>query len=64
MLQPDDTYSDYYVVEDEEANVYEQRFTGLLQGLHAKSGQTVEEFRQWVLRASWVDIPALQVVES
>jgi len=63
VFEPDDRFSDYAEVEDEETEVYEQRLSGLLESLHSKSGQTVEEFRLWMVRASWVDVPALQVVE-
>ncbi|WP_235389450.1 hypothetical protein [Pseudomonas syringae] len=64
MFDPDDVFADYAVDDDEENEIHEQRLSGLLAGLHAKSGQTVEEFRLWMFRADWVDVPALQVVES
>ncbi|KPB52351.1 Uncharacterized protein AC512_5320 [Pseudomonas savastanoi pv. phaseolicola] len=65
MFDPDDLFGDYAeIADDEMGEVQEQRLSGLLAGLHAKSGQTVEEFRLWMFRAAWVDIPVLQTVES
>lgn len=64
VFDPDDGCSDYEVVDDEENQLHEQRLSGLLARLHAKSGQTVEDFRLWMFRADWVDVPALEVVES
>jgi hypothetical protein len=63
VFTPHDHCSDYAEDEDEETGeIQEQRLSGLLAGLHAKSGQTVEEFRLWMIRANWVDVPALVVV--
>lgn len=65
VFDPDDLFGDYAeIADDEMGEVQEQRLSGLLAGLHAKSGQTVEEFRLWMFRAAWVDIPVLQTVES
>lgn len=64
VFNPDDRFSDYEEFDDEQLKVHEQRLSGLLAGLHAKSGQTVEEFRAWMFRAEWADVPALQFVES
>ncbi|TES71926.1 hypothetical protein [Pseudomonas syringae group genomosp. 3] len=64
VFNPEDVFADYAVDDDEENDIHEPRLSGLLAGLHAKSGQTVEEFRLWMFRADWVDVPALQVVES
>ncbi|WP_243787558.1 hypothetical protein [Pseudomonas amygdali] len=49
----------YSEVEDEETlETLEQRLSGMLAGLQAKSGLTVNEFVIWISKADWVDVPA------
>jgi hypothetical protein len=66
VFEPEDPYGDYVeqYEEEEAGGVLEQRLSGLLANLQEKSGQTVEEFRHWMFRATWVDVPALCIVEN
>lgn len=59
VFNSDDRFGDYAEVEDEETfETLEQSLSGMLAGLQAKSGQTVNEFVIWISKADWVDIPA------
>ena len=66
VFEPDDPYGDYveHYEEEDAGGVLEERLSGLLASLQEKSGQTVEQFRHWMFRAAWVDVPALRIVES
>lgn len=54
---------DYSAKEDDDTGELHQDMTGLLGRLQSLSGQTVEEFRLWLFRAKWTDIPKLELVK-
>ncbi|PMU23003.1 MULTISPECIES: hypothetical protein [unclassified Pseudomonas] len=59
VFNSNDPYGDYAEVEDDETGETLQRsLSGMLAGLHEKSGQSVMEFIQWMKKADWVDVPA------
>lgn len=62
VFDTEDHDTDYSVSEDDETGERFQKMTGLLGSLQSHSGQTVEEFRLWLFRANWQDIPKLVIV--
>lgn len=61
VFDPEAVDGDYAEVDEPETGEVIQRLSGVLACLQSRSGQTVEEFRRWMFRAEWVDIPALMV---
>lgn len=58
VFDEDDEYGDYSVVEiDEETGESERVLCGSLAELQQRSGQEVEEFVIWMLKAKWEDFP-------
>lgn len=58
VFDEDDEYGDYSVVEiDEETGESERVLSGSLAELQERSGQEVEEFVIWMLKAEWEDFP-------
>lgn len=55
---------DYSANEDDETGELHQEMKGLLGMLQSRSGQTVEEFRLWLYRANWADIPHLELIRN
>lgn len=64
VFSDDDQATEYSASEDDDSGELIQEMTGLLGSLQARSGQTVEEFRMWLLRASWCDTPWMEVVPA
>lgn len=62
VLEENQYGSDYWVEENDETGELHQSMTGALGELQSLSGQTVEEFRLWLFRAKWADIPKLELV--
>lgn len=59
VFNSDDPYGSYAEVENEETfETSYGKLSGMLADLHAKSGQSVDEFVQWMKKADWVDVPA------
>lgn len=60
----DDQYGDYSVEFDEETGGDEVRLTGKLAKLQLKSGQSVEDFLNWVFNTAWEDEPYVKPADA